>query len=279
MSDAGISRGLARGRLHPLHRGVFAVGHRLVGRPGLWMAAVLASGPGARLSHWSAGALWDVGRERGVRIDVTLPGNGGRRRRAGLTIHRARDLRPDEVDVRHGIPVTSPARTLLDLAAILDERALERALDRAELLQLTDYPTLDALARARSGHHGAGKLRRALASHEAGTTLTKSALEELFLALCRRHGLPQPLVNTWLEAKEVDFLFPRHRLIVETDSWTYHRSREAFETDRARDALMARAGYRTLRFTYRQIEREPASVAQTVAMALSAAAVWPAADS
>jgi len=105
-------------------------------------------------------------------------------------------------------------------------------------------------------------------SHDAGTTITRSDLEERFLALCRRHGLPKPLVNTWLEAKEVDFLFPRHRLIVETDSWTHHRSRAAFEDDRVRDALMARAGYRTLRFTYRQIQDDAASVAQAVAAAL-----------
>jgi hypothetical protein len=204
-----------------------------------------------------------------MRIHVTLPGTGGRRRRPGLTIHRARELGPDEVDVHHGIPVTSPARTLLDLAAILDERGLERALDRAEQLELTDYPTLESLAGTRRGHPGAGRLRRALRSHQAGTTLTKSELEELFLALCRAYGLPQPLVNTWLEAREVDFLFPAHRLIVETDGWMHHRSREAFENDRARDALMARAGYRTLRFTYRQIEHEPATVAATIRSQIS----------
>ena len=235
------------------------------------MAAVLAAGRGARLSHGAAGALWDIRRSDAGRIDVTVPGTGGRRRRTGLRIHRARDLRPGEVDVRRDIPVTSPARTLLDLAASLSERGLERALDRAELLELTDYPALAALARARPGHHGAGRLQAALGRHEAGTTLTKSALEELFLELCRGHGLPRPLVNSWVEAKEVDFLFPRHRLIVETDSWTHHRSRAAFENDRARDALMARAGYRTLRFTHRQIEDAPASVAQAVAATASAA--------
>jgi hypothetical protein len=270
MSDAGISRALARGRLHALHRGVFAVGHTLLRREGHWMAAVLAMGGGARLSHGSAAALWDLGRERGMRIHLTLPGTGGRRRRAGLAIHRARALRPEEVDVHRGIPVTSPARTLLDLAAILDDRGLERALDRAELLELTDYPALDALARACFGHRGAAKLRRALETHEAGTTITKGKLEELFLALCRQYGLPKPLVNAWLEAKEVDFLFPQHRLIVETDGWTHHRGRDAFENDRARDALMARAGYRTLRFTWRQIEHEPASVAATLAATLGA---------
>src|SRR4051812_23313988 len=249
MSDTAITGAVARGQSHTVRRGVFAVGHPLLGAHGRWMAAVPALGPGTRISHGSAADPWAIRRSATARIDATVPGTGGRRRRLG--VHR-------------GIPVTSAARTLLDLAAILDERGLERALDRAEQLELTDYPALDALARARPGHHGAGKLRRALTTHEAGTTITRSELEELFLALCRRHGLPKPLVNSWLEAKQVDFLFPRHRLIVETDSWTHHRSRQAFENDRARDALMARAGYRTLRFTYRQIEQEPAGVAATL---------------
>jgi very-short-patch-repair endonuclease len=268
ISDDAIDRRLASGRLHAVHRGGYAVGHRELGPGGRFIAAVLACGPGAVLSHGSAAALWDLRRRDASVIDVSVPTAGGRSR-AGLRIHRVPSLQADDGDVHRGIPVTSPARTILDLAAILDERGLERALDRAELLELTDYPTLDALARSRPGHHGAGKLTRALQSHHAGTTLTKSELEELFLALCRRHGLPRPLVNTWVEGKEVDFLFAEHRLIVETDSWTHHRSREAFETDRARDALLARAGYRTLRFTYRQIEREPASVAQTVAAMLA----------
>ena len=119
---------------------------------------------------------------------------------------------------------------------------------------------------------GAGELRRALQAHDAGTTLTKSALEERFLALCRDYGLKTLVVNTWPSGKEVDFRWPGHGLIVETDSWTHHRSREAFESDRARDALHARAGYRTLRFTHRQLVDEPASVAATVAAILSAQA-------
>ena len=159
MTDPAISRAVARGRLHTVRRGVFAVGHPLLGTHGRRMAAVLALGRGTRLSHVSGADLWEIRRSASPWIDVTVPGTGGRRRRAGLTIHRARDLRPDEVDVHLGIPVTSPARTLLDLAAILDARALERALDRAELLELTDYPALDTLARARAGHRGAARLR------------------------------------------------------------------------------------------------------------------------
>ena len=271
IGDDAIDRRLGAGRLHAVHRGVYAVGHPLLGRDGRHLAAVLACGPGAVLSHAAAADLWDLRRSDATVIDVSVRTAGGRSR-PGLRIHRVPSLGPGDSTTERSIPVTSPARTLLDLAAMLNERGLERALDRAELLELTDYPTLDALARARTGHRGAGKLRRALRTHAAGTTITKSELEELFLALCRRYGLPTPLVNAWLEAKEVDFLFPKHRLIVETDSWRHHRDRDAFENDRARDALMARAGYRTLRFTYRQVTDEPANAARTIAAMLRSSA-------
>lgn len=263
IGDDAIDRRLAGGRLHAIHRGVYAVGHRVLGPDGRFIAAVLACGAGAVLSQRSAADIWGLRRNGASMIDVSVPSAGGRCR-PGLRIHRVPSLGASDRDVHRGIPVTSVARTLLELAAVLDTRGLERALDRAEQLELTDYPALDALARARPGHHGAGKLRRALARHDAGTTITKSELEERFLALCRDQRLPKPLVNSWLEGKEVDFLLPAHRRMVETDSWTHHRSRAAFESDRARDALMARAGYRTLRFTYRQIEHEPASVAATL---------------
>jgi very-short-patch-repair endonuclease len=232
------------------------------------MAAVLACGPGAALSHTSAGALWDIRRSDAVRIDVTVPTDAGRKPRAGLTVHRARRLRPDEVTTHHGIPVTTAARTLLDLAGKLSERRLHRALDQAEIERLTDYPSLDALARAHPGHKGAGKLRRAVRVHTAGTTLTRSELEELFLKLCRRHGLPQPQVNEYVGEFLVDFVFAPDRLVIETDSWRYHRTRQAFERDRRRDWTLARAGYRTLRFTDRQLVDEPREVAQALLAAL-----------
>jgi very-short-patch-repair endonuclease len=173
------------------------------------------------------------------------------------------------VTTRDGIPVTTPARTILDLAAKLGERELHRALDRTEILELTDYPALDALARARAGHHGAGRLRRALREHTAGTTLTRSELEERFLALCHEHALPVPRVNARIAGLEVDFLFPHERLVVETDGWQYHRTRQAFERDRRRDAALMLTGYRALRFTHRQIAADARVVAQTVAAALA----------
>jgi very-short-patch-repair endonuclease len=267
VSDSAVSRRVRAGRLHRVHPGVFAVGHAVLGARGRWMAAVLACGPGAVLSHASAGALWELRASAAAKIDVTVP-RAGRGSRPTIRIHRPRSLPADEVTMHHGIPVTTPARTLLDLAATLERRPLERALDQAEVQELTDYPALAALARAHPHHRGARKLEAALATHAAGTTLTKGKLEERFLALCDRHGLPRPRCNTWVEGFEVDFLFADRRVIAETDSWRHHQTREAFERDRRRDAAHARAGYRTLRFTYRQVENEPRAVAEALRAAL-----------
>jgi very-short-patch-repair endonuclease/predicted transcriptional regulator of viral defense system len=268
VAQRAVSHRVAAGRLHRLHRGVYAVGHTVLGARGRWMAAVLACRPDAVLSHASAAALWDLRASAARLIDVTVLGTTGRKR-PGLRIHRSRDLRPDEVTIHHGIPTTTPARTLLDLAAILQRRPLEKALDQAEIRELTDYPALDALARAHPGHHGAGRLRRALQTHHADTTVTKSELEERFLALCRRAGLPNPRVNAWVAGLEVDFAFEAAGVVVETDGWDVHRTRDAFERDRARDAALTRAGYRTLRFTHRQLANDPHQVAATLRVALA----------
>jgi very-short-patch-repair endonuclease len=267
LADSAITKRVARGRLHRVHNGVYAVGHTVLGAHGRWMAAVLAGGAGAVLSHASAAALWEIRGSAAILVDITTPRTG--RKRPGLRIHRPRTLGPDEVTIHHGIPVTTPARTLLDLAAVLQRRPLERALDNAEIGRLTDYPALGAMARAHPGHRGSGMLADTLRDHHAGTTVTRSELEERFLELCRDHGLPKPRVNTHVETKEVDFHFTERRLIVETDSWRHHRTRRAFENDRARDALHAAAGYRTLRFTHRQLVDEPAHVAAVVASVLA----------
>lgn len=264
-----ISDRVATGRLHRVHRGVYAVGHTVLGARGRWMAAVLAGGPGAVLSHASAGALWELRPSAAVAVDVTVR-RSGRAKRPGVRVHRPRTLRPSEVTTHHHIPVTTPARTVLDLAATLQHHRLERVLDQVEILELADYPALDALAGAHPGHRGAGKLRRALATHLAGTTLTRSELEERFFALCHDHGLPRPKVNERVAGKEVDFLFAAERVIVETDSWQFHRTRRAFENDRARDALLLTRGYRTLRVTHEALKRDRESVAATIATVLEA---------
>jgi very-short-patch-repair endonuclease len=268
LADSAITARVAGGRLHRVHHGVYAVGHAVLGVRGRWMAAVLAAGPNAVLSHAAAGALWELRASAAVIIDVTVPGLGSRKR-PGLRIHRARDL-TGQTTTYEGIRVTTPERTILDLAATLQRRPIERLLDQAENARMTDGPSLEAVARAHTGHRGASRLLNALDAHTPGTTLRKSDLEELFLTLCRAHGLPKPHVNARVVGPEVDFVFAEQRLLVETDSWSWHRSREAFERDRERDALHARAGYRTLRFTHHQLTTEPQAVADTLVVALAA---------
>ena len=249
--------------MHRVHRGVYAVGHPVLTVNGRRMAAVLAAGPGAVLSYASAAALWEIRPTSATRIDVSVRSAGGRGRRPGLRIHRTPTLQANEVTEHQGISVTTPARTLLDLAATLTPRALERALDEAEIKQLYDRTSLDALARAHVGERGAAALQRAI-DEDGDPTLTDSELEELMLALCDEHRLPRPRPRAWVAGLRVDFLFAASRLVVETDGYRYHRTRRAFERDRERDAILARAGYRTLRFTHRQLTRRPAEVAATI---------------
>jgi very-short-patch-repair endonuclease len=263
LSDDAIDRRVAAGRLHRLHRGVYAVGHTRLTGHGRWMAAVLACGDGAALFGASAAALWGIRRSNAARIDVVVPTDAGRAPRRGIRLHRIRTLTRLEVTTCEGIRVTTPARTILDLAATLNADALHRALDRTEILQLTDYPALDAIARAHPGHRGARRLRTAVATYLAGA-MTRSDLEDLFLAICRRHDLPRPAVNGDVGGFEVDVLFAQQRLIVEIDSRRYHKTRRAFDADRARDARHLQSGSRTVRFTDRRLEHDPHAVAATL---------------
>jgi very-short-patch-repair endonuclease/predicted transcriptional regulator of viral defense system len=263
LSQRAVSHRAAAGRLHRVHRGVYAVGHPVLTVNGRRMAAVLAAGPGAVLSHASAAALREIRPTSATRIDVTVRSAGGRTRRSGLRIHRMPSLRADEITDHQGIRVTTPARTLLDLASSLPRRALERALDEAEIKQLYDRTSLDALARTHAGERGARRLQRAL-NEDGDPTLTDSELEELMLALCDDHRLERPKPQAWVAGLRVDFLFTASRLVVETDGYRYHRTRRAFERDRERDGILARAGYRTLRFTHRQLTTRAPEVAETI---------------
>ena len=197
-------------------------------------------------------------------MHITVPRTGSRSR-PGLQIHRSGTLRDDDVTTRHGVPVTTPARTILDLAATLGERELQRVLEEVQVRRLAAVPELVAIGRVRRS----ACLARALEDHAAGTTHTRSELEERFLALCRGHGLPQPKVNARVAGLEVDFVFRSHRVAAETDGWRFHGHRAAFERDRRRDAALTRAGYRALRFTHDQVTGEPHAVAATVAAALA----------
>src|SRR3954447_26592788 len=220
LSDTAVSKRAAAGRLHRVHRGVYAVGHRVLPARGAWMAATLEGGEGAVLSHTTAAARWELRATDGA-VHVTVPSSGGRRR-PGLVIHRDPTIAADEITTRHGLPVTKVARTLLDLAAMLPARPLQRALDEAAVARRLDLSLLDALIARHAGHHRAAKLRAALDHHRPGNTPTRSELEERFLSLCATHGLPRPAVNTKIAGLEVDFLFAGARLVVETDGWRFH---------------------------------------------------------
>jgi hypothetical protein len=230
------------------------------------MAAVLACGNGTVLSHRSAAALWDLVAEPGSTVHVISPLRAGRRR-AGIAIHAGLPLEPGDVSVCDGIPCTTVARTLFDLAGWVRSRALRRAVERAELLRLFDLEAVEAVLARASGRRGAPALRAVLAAY-GPESVTRSELEERFLALCEEHRLPRPGVNVWLPAKgelfQADFLWRPERLIVETDGHAAHGTRQAFERDRRRDQRLMLAGWRVARFSWRQVVDRPQEVAQTI---------------
>jgi hypothetical protein len=256
--DAGVSDDAVDGRvrarrLRRVHRGVYAVGHGRLTVEGRWMAAVLAGGTGAVLSHGSAAAAWDLRRTPIGAIDVTVPTRAGRGQRAGLKIHRCRLSAGDVAEV-DGVPVTSVARTIIDLSRTLKGRPLEHVIDRADERGLVDF---DDLRSANSA-----SLRAVLRAYDPAPT--RSELEERFLRLCDDHGVPRPETNIRIEGFEVDFVWRDRRLVVEVDGYAYHRSPTAFEGDRERDVRLQIAGWRVLRFTWRQITDRGAWVAAAV---------------
>jgi very-short-patch-repair endonuclease len=191
-------------------------------------------------------------------IDVLVPRYSGRVPRPGIRVRRTATLDDEDRTTHRGLPVTAPARTLADLAAVLPQTALERAITEAEIQQLDVHDRLQALVAARSGRPGAAKLARALG--HAGT-VTRSVLEERFLALCDAHAVPRPEANVLVGGLEVDFLWRQAGVVVETDGYAFHGTRAAFERDRARDAALLGAGLRVVRVTHRRLTQEPEAVA------------------
>jgi very-short-patch-repair endonuclease len=251
---------LNRGRLHSVYRGVYAVGYAGLGFRGRWLAAVLGCGEGAVLSHRTAAALWGIRPSASPRIEVTVPSRNGRRPREGMMIHRVAELPDSEVTVCDGIPVTRVARTLLDLAAVVSRDGLKRAIKEADRLRLFDLKAVDQVLKRNVGRPGSRPLREVLERYQE-PPFTRNELERSFLRLCARHGLPAPAVNAQLHGYEVDFLWRAGRLVVETDGRESHGTRAAFEDDRKRDAHLTVLGYRVVRFTHRQVLREPDFVA------------------
>jgi hypothetical protein len=263
LGRSGVSRRTAAGRLYRIHRGVYAVGRPHLTERGRWMAAALAYGPRAVVSHRSAAALHGIRRDNRGTTDVTLPGPSVRPRPA-IEVHRSTTLGPADVTTVDGIPCTTVARTLVDLGDVVDRRGVERAVDQAEVLQMFDLRAVEA-ALARAGpRRGAGVLRAVLEDYE-GPTLTDRELEERFLALCKTASLPSPAVNAWVTldggvAYKADFLWRTEKLIAETDGRDVHTTRRAFEHDRLRDQRLTLAGFTVVRFTWRQVRRDPRRV-------------------
>lgn len=265
-----VERRLADGRLHRLHRGVYAVGHARTSVRGRWMAAVLACGPDACLSHAAAAALWDLVAPDRRSVDVSVP-NSGRARRRGIVIHRSR-LAPEDRQVIDAIPVTSLARTLLDLGEVSSSTRHRRAYERAERLELLDTRAIDRLLERSNGRRGVGALRKLLDYDPTAAARAESELERLFLDLLGARDLPTPQVNVLVEGFLVDAYWPAARLVVELDSYEHHRDRETFERDRLKQAKLRLAGCEVVAVTYRQVVDRPAWVAGVVRRLLSRAA-------
>jgi very-short-patch-repair endonuclease len=272
LAAAGLGRGaiehrVAECRLHRVHRGVYLVGHVVPPPFAREMAAVLACGDGAALSHHSAASMWSLPSLEAAGVDVTVAGRDPGDR-PGIRVHRTRRLHPVDVRRCQRMSVTAPARTLLDLAAMVPIRDLERAVDEARVRRLVrPRQLLDVLERS-PGRRGAGTLRRLL---DGDPALTRSEAETRLLTLLRAAGLPPTAVNARVGRYEVDFLWREQRLIVEVDGYAYHGTRAAFERDRARDADLQARGYRVMRVTWRQLVDEPEALIAHIAQALA----WP----
>lgn len=263
----GLSKDQVAGRvrsgwLHRVHRGVYAVARTKLSFEGALMAATLAC-PGAVVSHLSAARLWEIHPQAPSSVELTIFRSGGGAPR-GVIVHRRWTLYPGETTERSAIPVTTPARTLLDIAPLISARELERAADEAERLYRCGIDELVETVAAHCGHRGAGALGRLVKVHAIGATVTRSDLEEVFLNLCRQHRLPRPFVNAPLHGLTVDFLWEAAKLVVEVDGGSSHNTRRGFQDDRDRDSLLAVHGYLTLRFTWFDVTRRPGVVAHRV---------------
>jgi hypothetical protein len=265
-----IQRWVRNWRLHRIHRGVYALGHRAVSSLGYAMAAALAYGEGALVGYRSASWLWDVLDDTRQVIDVVAVAK--RQGRRGICFHSTASLHPDDVAERHGIPVTSLARTLLDIAEVVPRRRLVYALERAEKARVFDLNEIQALMARSRGRRGLKALTAAIRAIEPEALYSHDGLERLFIDFCRRRGLDLPAMNASVEGFTVDALWPDRKLIVELDSWEHHKSRRSFEEDRRRDALLGFAGYRIVRVTAHMLRTGPSGLAAQLSERLSLAA-------
>jgi very-short-patch-repair endonuclease len=253
ISTSAINRRVTDGRLRRIHRGVYAVGE--IGRKGYWMAAVLACGEGALLSHRDAAALWNLRDTARSAIDVSVPG-AKRRSRLRLTIHSAGELHPDDRAEVEGIPVTSIARTLLDLAEVVSAAELRRAYEAAERHEVLDAKAVHELLDRSNGRRGVAALLALLDYDPSPAIGSKSDLESMLLDLVRQAGLPLPSLNVLVDGYLVDAYWAQARLVVELQSYEHHAHRQAFDRDYAKLGRLKLAGYEILPLTHRQVSEE-----------------------
>ena len=264
--------------MHRVHRGVYAVGHRAIGKHGELRAAVLACGEGAVISHGTAAALWELRDQRPALIDVT----GGRqagRKIDGIRCRRCRYPTPEEIEVRNGLPLTSPARTLVDSAGMLGTPSLRRMVERAAVLKLLDLAALDLAIHEAQRRRGLKSLRAILGAwqtEDGSVPDLRSDFEALVLPRLLTMGLPRPACNKTLrlegERLMVDFLWEQQRVVVETDGAGTHATPVAFQRDRRRDQILVASGYRVVRATWNQMRDESDAVVHRIARILIQAA-------
>jgi Protein of unknown function (DUF559)/Transcriptional regulator, AbiEi antitoxin len=255
-----VTQRVANGRLHRIHQGVYVLGRRAVSQRGRWRAAVAAYGPGALLSRLSSAGLWELLDDERSVVDVTT--TSARCSRRGIIVHQARDLTDADRAVKHGIPLTAVARTLVGIAGVVPVRTLEKAVRAAERKSLLDVEA--ALALCVPGRRGAEALREILGRDFGPALGTRSELELRFLELCEGHGLPMPAVNVWVEGLLVDAIWPAQRLIVELDGFEFHRTRADQRRDAERDRRLTLAGYAVLRFGWHDVVGQPGGTAQAI---------------
>jgi predicted transcriptional regulator of viral defense system len=255
-----IGHWLRSGRLHSYYRGVYLLGHEAITDKGRLMAAVLAYGGEARLSHRAAADWWGFARTSRKDVDIMVPGRS-KAGQDGIDLHLVRSLDPRDVTEHESVPITTVARTLLDLAEVVRPRQLKRAVEEADRLRLFDGAAVEELLARRPGRHGLKPLRDLL-SDFVFDELSREELEALFFDFCVEYGLPVPTMNVPILNYTVDASWSGTNLVVELDSRAFHLNATAFEGDRIRDADLLLAGYRVIRITYRQLTREPEQVAR-----------------
>jgi predicted transcriptional regulator of viral defense system len=262
LTASAVRKRAGQGRLHRVHHAVYSIAPpELLNLRGRFMAAVLACGPGAVLSHRSAAHLHGLRRTERQGIDVTVP---GRRhpKHTGIDTHTSTTLTPADTTIVDGIPCTTIARTLLDLGEVVNTRQVERALEQGDTMEIIDLRAVDDQLQRNGKRKAANRLRQALASLHPDAAPSESRFEEDLLALCRRIDVPEPRRQFWITpddgepAVRADFAWPQHKLIVETDGGA-HRTRHRFEADRRKDQRLALLGWRVIRLTWRQLNEEP----------------------